>query len=215
MTPTASFIYGFRYDAGASWANYVYNTALFGAFVTIHLIMTRPWFKRRMTGKPEGSLFERRIYVSIAIITWVLVLVLHRPMPGPGLSSPPWAQFLGLCAMLVCVFAFFEFANFPMMNGLLGVPGSTMSHSHGSETPLLTAGSYASVRHPMYRAFVLTVFASLLIHPNAAQLVWVVFFAATFIAFIPIEESQLLSARGGEYRAYIQRTPYRLFRGLW
>jgi protein-S-isoprenylcysteine O-methyltransferase Ste14 len=57
--------------------------------------------------------------------------------------------------------------------------------------------------------------ASLLVHPNAAQLVWTIAIGLTFIAFIPIEERQLLRARGDEYRAYMRVTRYRVFRGVW
>ena len=116
----------------------------------------------------------------------------------------------GLCLVLLCVFAFFEFASFPQMDGFLGVPGSTMSHSHGTETPLMTEGSDASVRHPMYRAFILLVLASLLIHPNPSQLMWALFFVITFAGFVPLEESHLLAARGQEYRTYKERTRYRI-----
>ena len=215
MTPTAAFIYGFRYDPGAPKANYLFNAALFAGFITIHLVMTRPWFKRATTGRPQGSLRERQVYVSTSIITWVLLLVFHKPVPGPGFVVPEWIQFLGLCAMLVCVFGLFEFANFRVMNGLLGVPGSAMSHSHGTETPLLTEGSYGAVRHPMYRAFILIGMTSLIVHPHAAQLMWALFLGVTFVAFIPVEESQLLRARGDAYRAYMEQTPYRIFPGVW
>jgi protein-S-isoprenylcysteine O-methyltransferase Ste14 len=40
-------------------------------------------------------------------------------------------------------------------------------------------------------------------------------FIASFLAFIPFEERQLLRARGDAYRAYIGETPYRVFRGIW
>lgn len=215
MSVSAAFFYGFRYDPGAPPSNFLFNTVLYGAFIAIHLVMTRPWFKRAVVGKPEGSLEERRIYIAVSVVTWLLIVAFHRPVPGAAWNAPPWVQLLGLCLMLLGVFAFFEYANFSMMNGFLGVPGAQMTHSTGSETPLLTEGSYADVRHPMYRSFVLLVFSSLLVHANAAQLLWAVFVAATFLGFIPVEEKQLLAARGEEYRAYMQRTPYRVFRGLW
>jgi len=42
-----------------------------------------------------------------------------------------------------------------------------------------------------------------------------VMIAASFLGFIPFEERQLLAGRGDEYRAYIARTPYRVFPGIW
>ena len=215
MTPFAAFLYGFRYEAAAPRVNLLFDAGLFAAFITIHLLLTRPWFKRAAYGKPEGTQRERQVYVGVAIVTWVGLLILHRPVAGPGFTPPAWVTFLGICLMLLCQLSFFEGATFAMLNGFLGVPGSALSHSHGAETPLMTEGSYASVRHPMYRAALLSGLFSLLIHPNAAQLLWALFFGGTFVAFIPFEESQLVAARGEAYRAYRQRTRYRLFPGLW
>lgn len=215
MTIFAAFLYGFRFDAAAPRSNYFFDAALFAVFITVHLGMTRPWFKRAVYRKPEGSLRERQMYVSIAIVTWVTMLILQRPVPGAALALPEWVHFLGLCLMLLCVLAFFEGATFAMINGLLGVPGSAMSHSHGAETPLMTEGSYAKIRHPMYRGALLFALFSLLVHPHTAQLMWALFFGGTFVAFIPFEESQLIAARGEGYRAYMRRTPYRLFPGIW
>jgi hypothetical protein len=50
---------------------------------------------------------------------------------------------------------------------------------------------------------------------DAAQLAWAVAIALTFLLFIPIEERQLLRARGEEYQAYMTVTRYRVFRGIW
>src|SRR5262249_8686438 len=105
--------------------------------------------------------------------------------------------------------------SFEMTDGLLGVPGAVSQYSHGAETPLFTDGPYADVRHPMYRAAMFASLSSLFIHPNVAQLFWVAVIGTTFLAFIPVEEAQLIAARGDDYREYQRRTPYRLFRGLW
>ena len=136
-------------------------------------------------------------------------------MPGFALTSPFPLQFVGLCAVLLSFFGFFEFANFSVLGSLLGVPGTELSHSTGDETPLLSEGPYASVRHPMYRAFFFLAFSSLLIHPNTGQLLFAVMVSASFIGFVPFEERQLIKARGDGYREYMEKTPYRVFRGIW
>lgn len=215
MALPAALIMGFRYDPGASSANYLFNIGLYGAFIAVHLMMTRPGFKRVVFGKPEGTSGERRVYITVSTLTWLLVLALHRPVPGPGLVVPEGVAFVALCGVLLGLFAFFEFADFAMMDGFLGVPGTVLSHSQGAETPLMTEGSYASVRHPMYRAAVWMGLASLVMHPNAGQLLWAAMIGLSFVAFIPVEEAQLRAARGDEYHSYIRQTPYRLFRGLW
>lgn len=210
-----AMLYGFRYDAHAPAVNYFGNVAMFALWAALHLVMTRSWFKEAVYGSPAGSGLERQVFVSIAVITWLVLLWYHLPVPGGSPSLPGPVRFAGTVGFLLCVMAFFEGVTFPMLDGLLGVPGSSVTHSHGAETPLLTGGQYARVRHPMYRAALLGALCSIVIHTNAAQVLWCVLIGATFVGFIPIEERQLIEARGDAYRAYMQATPWRLFRGVW
>ena len=215
MAVGAAVILGFRHAAGAPVAHYAYDLVLYGAYMSVHLVMTRPAWKRWLTGRAEGTPVERRVYITVAVVGWLAVYALHRPLPGPAFVSPAWVQYLGLCGVLLGFFSFLEGATFAATAGLLGVPGATMGYSHGDETPLMTEGSYASVRHPMYRGFLMMLAASLLVHPNAAQLFWAVMIALTFVAFVPVEEAQLIAQRGEQYRLYMERTRYRLIRGVW
>ncbi len=211
----ASLAYGFRFNAEAPTANYLFDLGLYALFIAPHLLFTRGWWKNRVWGNPAGSLRERQFYISFTIVTWLGLLWIHRPVPGFWIDLPEEVRFAGLVGFLWCVLLFFEGATRAALDGLLGVPGSEMQFSHGDETPLYTDGPYAQVRHPMYRAATLMALCSLMMHPNAAQLLWAALTTATFMAFIPVEESQLLAARGDDYRRYRQRTPYRLFRGIW
>ncbi len=215
MTLSAAFIMGFRHDPGAPVENLYFNVLLYGAFIAIHIVMTLPAFKQAVFGRPEGSSFERRIYITVSVVTWVGVYWLHAPAPGVAFAAPLWLQYVGLCAVLLSVVAFFEFATFESLGGLLGMPGSDLSHSTQGEAPLLTEGSYASVRHPMYRAFLFVAASSLLMHPHAGQLLFAGMVCASFVAFVPFEERQLIRARGDEYRRYMKATPHRILRGVW
>ncbi len=67
----------------------------------------------------------------------------------------------------------------------------------------------------MYRALSFLAFSSLMIHPNAGQLLFAVMVALSFVGFIPFEERQLIKNRGDEYREYMEKTPYRIFQGIW
>jgi protein-S-isoprenylcysteine O-methyltransferase Ste14 len=210
-----ALLYGFRYDTHAPWRNYVFDVGLYGAWAAVHLVMTRPWFKSRAYGNRAGSPFERQVFIVVTVITWLAVLWYHRPVPGSFVLPAGPIRFAAHVGFLMCVFAFFEGATFGALDGLLGVPGAVMSHSHGTETPLLTEGRYAQVRHPQYQAAILAGLFSLLIHANAAQLLWCLLIGGTFVAFIPVEEGQLIAARGEDYTAYMQKTPWRLVPGLW
>ncbi len=210
-----ALLYGFQYEDGAPAVNFAYNLLLYAIFVTPHLLMTRSWFNRALWGNPAGSPAERRVYITITVVMWLAVYVLHEPVPGLALEPSGWIAFAGCVLFLWAFFSFFEGITFDLIDGLLGVPGAAGAYSHGPETPLFTEGAYARVRHPQYRAFILASLASLLIHPHMGQLFWALMLGGTFIAFIPVEEAQLLSARGDDYRRYAERTPWRLFKGFW
>jgi protein-S-isoprenylcysteine O-methyltransferase Ste14 len=210
-----SLLCGFRYAESAPVSAYLFNIALYATWAGVHLLMTRRWFKQWVYGSPNGSLKERQIYIVTTVVTWLTVLWLHRPVPGFAVAPPEALRFVGSVGFVLFVFAFFEGVTFKALDGLLGVPGSAMTHSHGAETPLLREGQYARVRHPMYRAALLMGGCAFLLHPNAAQLLWSVMIGGTFVAFIPIEEKQLIEARGEEYREYMRATPWRVFPRIW
>lgn len=212
---TASLLMGFRHDANAPVDNYIFNGGLYVAYMAVHYIMMTPGFKKMLTGKPEGGLAERRLYITVSVLTWVAVYAYHKPLPGPVYELPAWFTFVAICGFLVSLIAFVEGTTFGRLKGLVGVPGVEQTHSATAQTKLLTEGSYSSVRHPMYRGAVFMGITSVMIHPHAAQLAWAAVIALTFVVFIPLEEKQLIRARGDEYREFMKRTPYRLFRGIW
>lgn len=211
----AAPLYGFRYGPSAAEVNYLWNGLLYAAFIAPHLVMTRSWFKRAVWKNPAGTPAERRVYITVSTLTWLAVVWLQWPMPGPSVVLPAWVNFAGVVLYLVFVTLFFEGLTRPMIDGFLGVPGASSAFSHGPDTPLFTEGQFAKVRHPMYRAFILAGLSSLLVHPHASQLFWLALICGTFIAFIPVEEAQMIRARGEDYRRYMQQTRWRLFRGVW
>jgi protein-S-isoprenylcysteine O-methyltransferase Ste14 len=210
-----TMLVGFRFDEHAPHRNLVIAILLYLAYIIPHLVMTRSWFKRAVWKQPGGSPEERRVYITIASVLWIAIYFIHPAIRGPYWNAPDWVRFVGVLAAILSMRSFFEGSTPKLLDGLFGMPGAAMSHSHGEETPLLTDGPYARVRHPHYQAVVLACASTLLINPNAAQLLWAGMIALTFILFIPIEEAQLIAARGEAYRNYQKQTPYRLFRGVW
>lgn len=215
MIVGTSYLTGFRYDAEAPVENYWINFGMYAAYIVVHIIMTMPGFKKALYRQHAGKLIERQIYIVISIVTWLAVFYYHKAVPGFEFASPDWLQFLGICAVMLAAFGFFEFATFDALDSLVGMPGTEISHTVSADTPLFTEGSYARVRHPMYRAGFLMGFVSLLIHPNAGQLLFAVMLGFSFVLFVPFEEHQLIKARGKEYKAYMKATPWRVFRGIW
>jgi protein-S-isoprenylcysteine O-methyltransferase Ste14 len=215
MAVPAAFIMGWRYDSAAPAMNYLFNLIAFLVFMAIHVIMLLPSFKRLVYGSSQSSSAERRVYVMVSVVTWIILYVIHKPVPGPALPEIAWVQFLGICLVLLGILMFFEGVTFEFLNAFLGGPGIDLSHSADTVTPLMTEGSYASVRHPMYRGALTYTFASLLIHPQVCQLLFAVMVALGFILFIPFEEKALIRSRGDEYLTYMQAVRYRIIRGIW
>lgn len=215
LSVTSSLLFGFRYRSDAAWGNVLVNLLFYGLYMVPHLVMTRSWYKLRFWGREEGGPSERRAYITVAILGWLLLLIVHRPLPGWYLQLPSWLQFMATVGFLFFFLRAFEGVDFSKMDGMLGVPGSSGMFSHGPETPLFTEGSYAQVRHPMYQAMLGAGFCALLLHPSIAQLFWTLLIGGTFVAFIPVEEAQLRAARREEYEEYVERTPWRLVPGVW
>lgn len=207
--------FGFRHATDAPWQNLSICVALYGAWAAVHLTMTSDRFKRAVYGDGAGGALERRVYILVTVTTWLAMLWYHPASPGPALAVPEWLRFAATVGFLMSVFAFFEGLTFTAIDALIAAPGSEMAYSHGAETKLMTDGRYAKVRHPMYQAVIQAGLCSLVMHPNLAQLLWVAMIGATFIGFVPVEESRLLDKRGDEYRAYMLQTPWRLMRGFW
>ena len=215
LSVLGALLFGFRHDPGAPWSNYLFNIGLYLAWALVHLLMTSDTFKRIVYGARTGSLIERQVYIMVTVITWLGVLWLHRAVPGPSHVFSEPIRFTATIGFLFGVVGFFEGATFASLDGFLGVPGATLSHAHSPETPLLTGGQYAQVRHPMYRAATGAAVCTLFLHCHLSQLLWSLLIGATFIFFIPIEEGRLIAARGDAYRAYMQAVPWRLLRGVW
>lgn len=215
MAVPATFLVGWRFDPTAPAGNYLFNFFAFLIFMAVHIIMLLPAFKKLVYNNPRSTSDERRIYVSVSIVTWLLLYIVHKPVPGIGFESPLWLQFIGFCVFLLGFLMFFEGINFEFLNAFLGAPGTELSHSTDTATKLLTEGSYAKVRHPMYRGAVTYALATLLIHPNTSQLFFAILVALAFLLFIPFEERALIKARGDEYIAYMKVVRYRVFPGFW
>jgi protein-S-isoprenylcysteine O-methyltransferase Ste14 len=215
MTVPASVMLGFRHDPNAPAANFLFNIGLFVAYMTVHIVMLLPAFKKAVYGQPRSTQRERRVFILVSVITWVILYAVHKPVPGFAFAAPLWVQYVGACGVFLGFLMFYEGVTFGFIDAFIGMPGTELSHSADTSTPLMTEGSYARVRHPMYRGAVTYLLFSLLIHPHAGQLLFVVIIALGFVLFIPFEERGLLKARGDEYTVYMQTVRYRVFPGIW
>lgn len=79
---------------------------------------------------------------------------------------------------------------------------------------VITSGPYALVRHPMYLSMILMMTAS----PLALGSYWAMLPSVLFILLLAARaknEEELLQKELAGYSEYMQKTPYRLFPGIW
>lgn len=212
---SANLISGFRFSPTASAWNYLVNLLLYGAYMGLHLVMTTEWFKDRYWKASHGTPAERRVYILGAAFGWLAIFLFHQPVPGFSVPMPEIVRFFALTGFLLCFLIEFGGGDRAVVEGMIALPGAKTSFSHGPTTPLLQEGAYSEIRHPMYRSTFLMCTTAFVMHSNAAQLFWSVLIVGTLFGFIPFEETRLIEARGDEYRDYMKRVPYRIWKGIW
>ena len=136
---------------------------------------------RRFLSSGGGAL------VVLGVLAWLLA-------SGSALSSAPPVVAAQLAAIVLTVWARRTFAVSQFRAG--AEPGAG---------PLLAAGPYRYVRHPMYAAALLLVWACVLGHWSVVNALAGAVVTAVIAARIPVEE-QLLRTRYPEYEAYAART---------
>jgi protein-S-isoprenylcysteine O-methyltransferase Ste14 len=112
----------------------------------------------------------------------------------------PAQGYAGIATWLAALWLFYRTHRDLGRNWSLGLE---LRESH----TLVTTGSYAHVRHPMYSAFWLMALAQALMLPNwIAGPAGLVGFGTLFFGRLEREEAMLIAAFGDEYRAYMRRT---------
>lgn len=86
--------------------------------------------------------------------------------------------------------------------------------SAASVKQLLTAGVYATVRHPIYSADIVLAWGVFMVFPSLRLLVSVVWATVIFVYWAKLEETALTEKFGETYRTYQKRVPM-LFPNFW
>jgi protein-S-isoprenylcysteine O-methyltransferase Ste14 len=183
------------------------DAGLIAIFALQHSVMARQGFKRWWT-KFVAPAVERSTYVLASTLALVLLMALWRPIPQLvwRITDPGWSNtllavsFLGWLTAMASSFLIDHFELYGLgqvarnLTGREAKPGTL-------RTPLL----YRFVRHPIYLGFLLAFWAA------PAMSVGHLIFAAMTTAYIcagaVLEERDLVSFFGEEYRRYRARVP--------
>jgi protein-S-isoprenylcysteine O-methyltransferase Ste14 len=183
----------------------VVNLLLLSLFAIQHSGMARQPFKRWWTRYVPVSI-ERSTYVLLASLCLILLFWQWRPIPTAvwHIENPTIAMALlgvslfGWFLVLLSTFLINHFELFGLHQVILNIFGRKMPEPH-FKTPVL----YKVVRHPIYLGFIIAFWAA------PTMTVGHLLFAAVTTTYIFVgiwlEERDLVSMFGDEYRRYRQR----------
>lgn len=193
-------------DTGTTLRDAVFNVTLFTIFALHHSIMARTGAKAMITR--VAPLLERSIYVWIASALFLAVCWLWRPLPGvlwqvhgPGIALYLAQLFGGILTIAAA-----------RIVGIWELAGVTQPDP---SKPIVfrAEGPFAIVRHPIYLAWMLMVFATPVM--TLSRLVFAVISTLYLIAAIPFEERSLLEHFPEEYGKYQRAMKWKLVPYVW
>jgi methanethiol S-methyltransferase len=214
-----------RATAGAAvLAPVLVNLLLFSAFALHHSAFARSGAKEAIRRMVPAEL-ERSVYTWIASLLFLAVCAWWRPVPGVLYElRGPWrfgAWGVQVIAILLTLRAshaldVLDLAGVravqrslagarAVQRSLAGARASTPVTEH---PPLSTSGLYGFVRHPLYFAWALFVFATPAMTGTRAA--FAVISTAYLMIAIPWEERDLIATFGPDYEAYRRKVRARM-----
>ncbi|GAA4470079.1 isoprenylcysteine carboxylmethyltransferase family protein [Nibrella saemangeumensis] len=185
---------------------------LFGSLHSLTASNTvKDWFRKYIRNYYR---YYRLLYNGLAVITFVLVLAVHRTAPADYLwALNLWSRVVGAVLLVVgfgvAVLAFRQYD----LGDFTGLDAFRPEHEV-SPQPLVQAGLLQYVRHPLYTGSILLVLGLFLLSPTLSYGMLFVLTTLYIRIGIYFEEQKLLREFGSTYRHYQQRVPM-LWPTLW
>ena len=199
---------------GSTAAAIAIDVLLFSIFAFHHSLLARPAAKAvvRRLAPPE---LERSLYTWVASILfavvcwwWVLVPGTFYRLDGVWRAVVYGIQLAGILLTIRAS----RLLDVLDLSGVRPVERAASSEPP-KHVPLNTTGLYGFVRHPLYFAWMLVVFAT----PDMTATRFVFAFVSTlYLAIaIPWEERALVATFGADYERYRERVRWRMLPGVY
>jgi methanethiol S-methyltransferase len=187
--------------------------ALFTVFALHHSVFARPAVKNRLAARLSVPL-ERSIYTWLASLLFIVVCASWQRVPGQLYQLSGLAALTGYAVQLIAILLTARSSARLDVLDLAGVRPLLSSDTRTSEhVPLVSTGLYGFVRHPLYFAWMLLVFAAP--HMTMTRLTFAVLSTAYLAIAIPFEERALVHVFGAQYRDYQRRVRWRMIPGVY
>ncbi len=178
------------------------NCLLLGVFAIQHSVMARKSFKKALT-KIIPAAIERNTYVLFSSLALILIFWQWRPMGDViwDVSNTTLGSVLigiSLFGWFFVLFSTFMLDHFELLglkHAYYNLVGKEMTHSK-----FKTPGFYKFVRHPIYLGFTIAFWATPIM--TTAHLLFAIGTLGYTVVGIYLEERDLISLFGDEYKAY-------------
>jgi len=190
------------------------DTALFTLFALHHSILARSGIKAHVI-RAVPVWLERSLFTWLASALFLLTCLAWQTVPGRLYTIPGALRWVGYAVqaaglvMTAIGSGKVDVLDLAGVRPVLDARGARVPR----HVPLETHGVYRIVRHPLYLGWALFVFGAPDMTPTRFTFACI---STLYLALaIPLEERSLVRVFGDEYRAYQQRTRWRMVPGIW
>jgi protein-S-isoprenylcysteine O-methyltransferase Ste14 len=193
----------------------VVDVFLFSSFALHHSVMARTGAKRRIEQLVPSGL-ERSVYTWLASLLFIAVCTWWQPIPGVLYRlNYPWRALAYVIqgTGIALTFRASRALDGLDLAGVRQVQRVVANAAPPQHVPLETTGLYGFVRHPLYFAWTVFVFAT----PDmtGTRAVFAVISSVYLVVAIPWEERDLIRTFGPAYESYRRQVRWRMVPGLY
>jgi protein-S-isoprenylcysteine O-methyltransferase Ste14 len=204
--------FGAPAEAAASpWPAAAANIALFIVFGLHHSLFARTGVKARLAAFVPAEL-ERTTYVWVASILFVVMVGIWQPVPGTLWQIETPAAWLIRATQLAGAVLLLSAGRHIDVAAMAGIR-EPQSERRSEESALADRGPYGLVRHPLYLAILLLLWAVPVM--TNTRLLFAVLNTAYVLVAIPFEERDLRRSFGAAYERYATRVRSRVLPGIY